>query len=104
MSEEATNGISDTMKAMVLYSLHNSKKTSITFTKVDGTERTMLCTLHESLVPASNSNDSGEKKRKTSVGIQIVWDLEAGDWRSFRWDSLKSFSSLDNREEIATHV
>lgn len=102
MSEEATNGISDTMKAMVLYSLHNFKKTSITFTKVDGTERTMLCTLHESVVPASN--DSNEKKRKTSTGIQVVWDLEAGDWRSFRWDSLKSFSSLDNREEITTHV
>jgi hypothetical protein len=94
-------GISDTMKAMVLYSLRNQPKTRITFTKVDGTERTLVCTLRDDLIPASSQDeDRGTEKRKSSPAIQVVWDLESNGWRSFRWDSLKSFAGVDTNEEF----
>ena len=103
MSEDKANGISDTMKAMVLYSLHNLEKTSITFRKVDGTERTMLCSLREGVVP-SKPEAKDTTTRRSSTGIQVVWDLEAQDWRSFRWDSLKSFKGIGPEEEFTINV
>ena len=58
----------------------------ITFTKADGTDRNMVCTLNpsEGVVPEikEGHNDSS----KSSV---TVWDLEADGWRSFRFANLK---------------
>lgn len=86
--------VSPTMKEMVLYSLRSFPRTSITFTKRDGTERVMLCTLQESALPLRT--ESEEPKREHSPDVQPVWDIEAGGWRSFRWDSLVSFRSMSN--------
>jgi hypothetical protein len=70
------------------------KDLRITFTKKDGTERTMRPTLIESRIPL-------DKQPKTSVGVEEatnsqtsgsairVFDTEVQEWRSFRWDSIK---------------
>jgi len=72
----------------LLYDEH-TKDLCVTFTKKDGTERDMLCTLVESRIPR-------EKQPKTSgssSGSAVrVFDTEKQEWRSFRWDSVKKVS------------
>jgi hypothetical protein len=62
--------------------------TTIVFKKVDGTERTMKCTLNEALLPPRTLTQSD---RKVNDGIQAVFDLESNQWRSFKWDNFISF-------------
>jgi len=93
MSDTDNSVPSETMKAMILHSLHKFPVTKITFTKKDGTERTMRCTLMESALPPRDP-DTGVKAH--SPDVQPVWDVEAGAWRSFRWDSIIHFSSVQS--------
>lgn len=58
----------------------------VTFVKADGTERTMPCTLKESLLPKTQSSSG---RRKYNEDICVVFDPERQVWRSFRWDRLK---------------
>ena len=69
--------------------LKNSVAT-VTFTKSDGTERIMKCTLKEEFLPEIvNEDDQSEKKtRKVNLDVLPVWDLDKKSWRSFRIDSL----------------
>jgi hypothetical protein len=62
----------------------------IIFTKVNGDDRVMRCTLMPDYLP--EQTDIEERvPRKDAVA---VWDLEKGAWRSFRVDSIKSVSSI----------
>lgn len=63
--------------------------TTVVFTKKDGTERRMLCTLNESLVPVVESAEP-KREKKVNDDVMAVYDLEAKSWRSFRWESIKS--------------
>ena len=56
----------------------------VTFTKKDGTERKIYCTLSESNTPKKEATSS----RVISATSLPVYDLEKGEWRSFRWDSI----------------
>jgi len=62
--------------------------TTITFTKVDGTTRTMKCTLNEALLPKREITQS---ERKVNEDVQTVFDIELNQWRSFKWDNFISF-------------
>ena len=70
--------------------LHDELSTNlcITFTKKDGTEREMYCTLSESLIPADKQP---KESQSTSTGGSAlrVFDTVKQEWRSFRWDSIK---------------
>jgi len=67
---------------------------TVTFTKKDGSLREMICTLEEDFIP-EDAKPTGAGKAKNDDVI-AVYDLEEGDWRSFRWDSVKNISfSLD---------
>ena len=70
---------------------------TITFKKIDGSERVIVCTLNPSLLPPRNLD---AKTRKQNPDIIAVYDLEEEDWRSFRFDNLLdvSFSIQENRE------
>lgn len=68
----------------------NAENLRIVFTKKDGTERTMRCTLVENQIPAdklpkTNTEESGSQTTGSAVR---VFDLDKGEWRSFRWDSV----------------
>lgn len=67
--------------------LHNETVT-ITFEKKDGTERVLKCTLNESKIP-SEKMPSGESTKQKNEDVQPVFDLDVGEWRSFRWNSVK---------------
>ena len=66
----------------------------VTFTKKDGTERVMECTLAPSLLPTEQIIEGAEPKREKKVNEDVcpVYDLESKHWKSFRWDSIKSVS------------
>lgn len=59
---------------------------SVTFTKKDGTERVMECTLDPKLLPPAPVTESVEepkKKKAINENVMAVYDLEAKGWRSF---------------------
>lgn len=57
----------------------------VNFTKVNGEERKMLCTLHENVLPEP---DISENPKKENLDVVSVWDLDNDGWRSFRFDSI----------------
>jgi len=65
---------------------------TITFTKVDGTERTMKCTLLGEYVPNAVTNGRVLLNENTGSQSISVWDVEANGWRAFRIDSVKNIS------------
>ncbi len=68
---------------------------SVTFTKVDGTERVMQCTIAPHLIPEEkmpNPENSREVSLKKNLDILRVYDLEKEDWRSFRVESVTDVS------------
>lgn len=78
-----------------LQELLRSEITTVTFTKSDGTLRNMKCTLNYAYIP----EDKQPKKSLTNDNLaesapQIntlrVFDLEKKEWRSFRYDRLKT--------------
>jgi WYL_2, Sm-like SH3 beta-barrel fold len=66
--------------------------TSVLFQKKDGTQRAMLCTLKADVLPPYERKE-GEPAKKKSDESLAVWDLEKESWRSFRIDSLISYSA-----------
>lgn len=70
-----------------LWSMLKSQEVTISFTKKDGTDRKMVCTLVESKIP-SDKLPKNVKKSKSDAAL-AVFDVETQDWRSFRWDSVK---------------
>jgi hypothetical protein len=66
----------------------------VIFRKANGEERDMICTLQESVVPAATKTDPITQTKVRSVNDEVipVWDVKAQGWRSFRVDSVISFS------------
>ena len=66
---------------------------TVTFTKKDGTERVMKCTTNPTYIlfkePALVET---KREKKINDDVMPVYDMEAGHWKSFRWDSIKSVS------------
>jgi len=68
----------------------------VVFEKKDGTERSMKCTLQEDIIPQATKEDPLSQKKIRALNEEVlpVWDTEKEGWRSFRVDSVKSFSVL----------
>jgi hypothetical protein len=84
---------------------------TVTFVKADGAIRNMLCTLDPDRIPPQPPRADKPAKALPVDGLrqdgilgkdvtrpeeshtQKVWDLEAGAWRSFRYDRLKKVSA-----------
>jgi hypothetical protein len=63
---------------------------TITFTKVDGTERVMKCTLEPAkLPPVVIKEDAKPRKETTSTKALRVFDIEKSEWRSFTIKNIK---------------
>ncbi len=70
--------------------LHNGV-VKVKFKKVDGTLREMPCTLNEGLIPAAKM-PKGNSTKNLSSDIIRVFAVDKGEWRSFRVDSIISFT------------
>ncbi len=65
---------------------------TVTFTKVNGEERTMRCTLMSEYMPNTPINNGQVLLQESESKAVSVWDTEMNGWRSFRVDSVKSIS------------
>ena len=63
----------------------------VTFTKVNGEERTMPCTLREDVLPPATNTDN---KKKPNDSVVSVWVTDINEWRSFRVNSLVSLNII----------
>ena len=72
---------------------------TVTFTKKDGSERVMKCTTNPTYIlfkePALVES---KREKKINDDVMPVYDMEAGHWKSFRWDSIKSVSFTLGKE------
>lgn len=88
---------------------------TVTFVKADNTERVMRCTLNGHYIPAEawptpkpsapktaasdwptalmDAIQDVKPKREQSPHSIRVWDLDLGQWRSFRFDRLKKVAA-----------
>ena len=65
-----------------------TRELTITFTKKDGTERVMRCTLDPAKLPVQENTNSNTN-RKVSTETMAVFDLDAQGWRSFTKTAVK---------------
>jgi hypothetical protein len=65
---------------------------SINFTKTNGEERTMQCTLREDVVRPHVKKT--ERVKKINEDILSVWDIEKDAFRSFRLENLKKYKVI----------
>ena len=77
-------------KTWTLGVLHdnNVKDLCVTFTKADGTEREMYCTLVEGRIPTEKLPKAQQAGSQNTGSAVRVFDTEKGEWRSFRWESV----------------
>jgi hypothetical protein len=78
-------------RQLILKAIKNSDVT-VLFTKKDGTDREMSCTLAESLIP-SDKRPKTENTKFSDEALR-VFDLDKKEWRSFRWDSIKTVKGI----------
>lgn len=71
-----------------LYNLLKEEVVEVTFTKLNGDERKMPCTLIESFLPPAKKDDAitQKKVREISDKVIAVWAVESKGFRSFRYD------------------
>ena len=69
----------------------------VTFTKSDGTERVMNCTLRGDMLPVVEIKED-KAPRKQNDSVLSVYDLDAQGWRSFTVNTVKrvSFTMSDD--------
>ena len=60
---------------------------TLTFTKADGSERVMNASLEEDKIPVYE-NKTGRTKVPNDEVISVV-DIDIGEWRAVRYDSIK---------------
>lgn len=77
-------------KTWTLGVLHddNIKDLCVTFTKADGSERAMRCTLIESRIPTDKIPKTAGSPTTSNGSAVRVFDIEKSEWRSFRWESV----------------
>jgi hypothetical protein len=99
--QEADDQVKEQIREWVRGLLQNSEVT-VTFTKADGTDRDMLCTLDHSRITVSIIKPvsvdgivrESRKPRKEPDPHSIrVFDLEKQEWRSFRFERLRKVTA-----------
>jgi hypothetical protein len=69
-----------------VYHVLKNNVATVTFTKVDGTQRNMRCTLKDDHLPEQYR---GKGAVLTEAGNTMrVYDVDLGEWRSFRLSSI----------------
>lgn len=71
---------------------------TVTFTKKDGTERVMRCTLQPELLPKIEIKEDA-KPRKESTTSMRVFDLDKSEWRSFTIKNVKHIQTVIGEED-----
>ena len=80
-----------------LYKLLKENVVEVTFTKLNGDERIMPCTLIESYLPPARKDDplTQKKVREITDKVIAVWAIESKGFRSFRYDRVTAVKLLE---------
>ena len=102
--QEADDAGKEQIREWIRGLLHTHEIT-VTFTKADGTDREMLCTLNWDFIPTDKApketpttpidgivKESKQRKQPDPHSLR-VFDLEKNEWRSFRFDRLKKVTA-----------
>ena len=73
-----------------LVSLLKTNTVGLTFKKKDDTIREMKCTLDEAKLPKIEKKT--DRVRKENDSVISVFDIEVGEWRSCRYDSINQIN------------
>lgn len=70
--------------------LQTTPEVTVTFTKKDGTERVMKCTLDPNILPKQEVKEGQDRtERLKTDAVMPVYDVEAKGWRSFTLRAVK---------------
>ena len=72
-----------------IFHLLGQHQCQVTFTKVDGTERKMPCTLKPDLLPQIEISENKNTTRKENTEVLRVFVTDINQWRSFRVENFK---------------
>lgn len=65
---------------------------TVTFTKVNGEERVMKCTLISEHIPNAPKANGKVVTNESKNDLVSVWDMDVNGWRSFKVGSVKNIS------------
>lgn len=82
-------------KRSMLNELLQSNICLVKFTKIDGSERQMVCTLKNDLLPIKLTEFTSKKRLSEEAGVLPVYSLENKGWRSFKIDNVISIEVYD---------
>jgi len=90
-------------KLSMLKELLQENTCKVKFTKVDGTERELICTLNHNILEDKGGNvikqiffgDSYKRKTPEETGALPVYLPQTNEWRSFRVDNVISIEVCD---------
>lgn len=97
-SQTTSSKVADTVASLKgiptkeeLYKLLKNNIVEVTFTKLNGDERVMPCTLYEGMLPPAKKDEpiTQKKVREVSDKVIAVWAIESKAFRSFRYDRVK---------------
>ena len=80
----------------LLRSLLNEYVCEVKFTKVDGTERTMPCTLKRDALPAEYVAEEYHSTKVVNPDTMSAFCTDKNAWRSLRIENVKSITILKN--------
>ena len=66
----------------------------VTFTKVDGTDRTMPCTLDPAILPIMEITEEKRVPRKFNLDTLRVFVTDINEWRSFRIENVTQVNKI----------
>ena len=71
----------------------------VTFTKVNGDNRVMCCSLRADLLPPTYIEEQTKEKlfHKENPDVIAAWDVQKGGWRSFRVDSVTYVQDVSDK-------
>ena len=99
--QEATD-VEKTVMRDWIRGLLQQQKITVTFVKADGTIRDMVCTLNYEMIPESKHPGQppvdgivkeSKQRKEPDVHSLRVFDVEKGEWRSFRFDRLQKVTA-----------
>jgi len=83
-----------------LYNLLKNEIVEVTFTKLNGDERKMPCTLIESFLPPAKKDDAITQKKVREISDKVVaaWAVESNGFRSFRYDNVTAIEVVNKKD------
>lgn len=70
---------------------------TVTFTKKDGSERVMRCTLQPELLPKIELKENTSPRKESTTSMR-VFDLDKNEWRSFTIRNVKQINTVLGEE------